>query len=281
LAHLSKRLLVLAGALASMAAEPAEAGTFHVYGLGMNGAGCPNGWQAQSSPAARFRHSSSCSRWEVRSVRDGKALKHGNSAGISMVAGSGARFTGFSVRSQGTARNGAYWNVAMCRTPYANCQTHFPRTGTWDETEVQLGTLMPGGSAYYAQHVWAGARCGQTTCADSTSAGRAVNVAHFQTHAVVEDYTTPGKPSIGIAVHQRVPADGSPAVAGGKGAVLCSVGNQLVKHHGYGLGSLRAKHHFRAANLCIGACRIRRQFPFHQFCQRYTQPPTVAQKLVC
>ena len=49
MAHLSKRLLVIAGALASMVAEPAEAGTFHVYGLGMNSAGCPNGWQAQSS----------------------------------------------------------------------------------------------------------------------------------------------------------------------------------------------------------------------------------------
>ncbi len=197
MANLSRRLLVLAGALASMGAEPAAAGTFHVYGLGMNGAGCPNGWQAQSSPPDRFRHTSTCSRWETRSVRDGKALKQGNSAGISMVAGTGARFTGFSVRSEGTARNGAYWNVAMCTTPFANCQTHFPRTGTWGETEVQLGTLMPGGSAYNAQHVWAGARCGQSSCADSTAAGRAVNVAHFQTHAVVDDYTPPAKPGVG------------------------------------------------------------------------------------
>jgi hypothetical protein len=180
-----------------MGAEPAAAGTFHVYGLGMNGAGCPNGWVAQSSPADRFRHSSSCSRWEIRSVRDGKALKQGNAANISMVTGTGARFTGFSVRSEGTARNGTYWNVAMCATPYANCQTHFPRTGTWGETEVQLGTLRPGGSAYFAQHVYAGVRCGQSSCADSTSAGRAVNVAHFQTHAVVDDYTPPGRPGVG------------------------------------------------------------------------------------
>ncbi len=163
----------------------------------MNGAGCPNGWVAQSSPADRFRHSSSCARWEIRSVRDGKALKQGNAANLSMVTGTGARFTGFSVRSEGTARNGTSWNIAMCRTPYANCQTHFPRTGTWDETEVQLGTLMPGGSAYHAQHVYAGARCGQSSCPDSTSAGRAVNVAHFQTHAVVDDYTPPGKPGVG------------------------------------------------------------------------------------
>ena len=106
LAHISRRLLVLAGALASMAAEPAAAGTFHVYGLGMNGAGCPNGWQAQSSPAQQFRHHNYCSSWEIRSVRDDKALRRGDAAGTSMYAGTGARFTGFSIRSRGTARNG-------------------------------------------------------------------------------------------------------------------------------------------------------------------------------
>ena len=61
-----------------------------------------------------------------------------------MVAGTGARFTGFSIRSSGTAQNGVIWKMAMCATPFANCQTHFPKQGTWTETETQLGSLDAG-----------------------------------------------------------------------------------------------------------------------------------------
>jgi hypothetical protein len=197
LAHLSRRLLVLAGALASMAAEPASAGTFHVYGLGMNGAGCPNGWQAVSSPPERFRHENACSRWEIKSRQSGTALRRGDAVGMSMFAGTGARFTGFSIRSSGTARNGTSWTALMCETEFRNCGGLFPASGTWDETEYWVGTLSPSGSPYYAQHLWAGARCNQDKCPDSTSAGRAVNVTHVQSHAVVDDYTPPGRPGVG------------------------------------------------------------------------------------
>ena len=197
MAHLPTRLLTAGLVLAGLAAQPAAAGTFHVYGLGMNGAGCPNGWQAQASPSARFSHSNQCSHWEIRSVRDGTALKQGDSVGTSMYAGTGSRFTGFSIRTHGTARNGTYWNAAMCTTPFANCQTHFPKTGTWNEAEVALGNLAPGGSAFNAQHLWVGAKCAESSCPDSTSAGRAVNVTHLQSHAIVDDYTAPGQPSIG------------------------------------------------------------------------------------
>jgi len=194
LAHHSRRLLVLTGVLASVATEPAAAGTFHVYGLGMNGAGCPNGWQAQATAPDRFRHSSSCGRWDIRSARDGRALRRGNSAGIGMATAPGARFTGFSIRSSGTAHNGAFWSVAMCAKPAAHCQIHFKRTGAWNETGVQLGTLARRGAPYYGRYVWAGATCGESSCPDSTR--RAVNVRHVQSHAVVEDYTPPGRPTV-------------------------------------------------------------------------------------
>jgi len=163
----------------------------------MNGAGCPNGWQAQSSPAQQFRHHNYCSSWQIRSVRDDRALRRGDSAGTSMYAGTGARFTGFSIRSRGTARNGTSWNIAMCRTPYASCAQYLPQSGSWNERQAQLGTLAPGGSASYAQHLWAGVRCNQDKCPDSTSAGRAVDVTHLESHAVVEDYTAPGTPAVG------------------------------------------------------------------------------------
>ncbi|MGH2838200.1 MAG: hypothetical protein ACRDJY_07620, partial [Thermoleophilaceae bacterium] len=70
MAHLLKRLVVAGLALAGVGAEPAAAGTFHVYGLGLNGAGCPNGWRAQQAPSDRFRQGDFCSRWEIQSVRD-------------------------------------------------------------------------------------------------------------------------------------------------------------------------------------------------------------------
>ncbi|MGH2837715.1 MAG: Ig-like domain-containing protein, partial [Thermoleophilaceae bacterium] len=192
-----KRLVVAGLALAGIGAEPAAAGTFHVYGLGLNGAGCPNAWQAQQAPADRFRQGNYCSRWEIQSVRDGTALQQGAFAGTSMFAGTGARFTGFSIKSHGTARNGTSWKMAMCATPFASCTGWFPQSGTWGETEYQLGSLSPGGSPIYAQHLWAGASCDASSCADSSAAGRAVQITHLESHAVVDDYTPPGAPSLG------------------------------------------------------------------------------------
>jgi hypothetical protein len=88
------------------------------------------------------------------------------------------------------------WNIAMCRTPYAGCGWYLPRDGTWNETEVALGSLFPGGSASYAQHLFAGVQCAQSSCPDSESAGRAVNLTQLRSHAVVDDYTPPGAASI-------------------------------------------------------------------------------------
>src|SRR5688572_26127809 len=101
-------LVTVALALAAFP-DPAAAGTFHVHGLGLNSAGCPNGWQAQTLSPQRFRQGDFCSRWEIQSVRDGTAIRSGEFAGASMFTGEGARFTGFAIRSQGTARNGTVW----------------------------------------------------------------------------------------------------------------------------------------------------------------------------
>ena len=196
MAHHFTRVVVTGLVLAGLGAEPAAAATFHVYGLGLNGAGCPNGWQAQAAPADRFRHGNFCSRWEIQSVRDGTALQQGAFAGTSMFTGNGARFTGFSIKSSGTAQNGTFWQMAMCATPFASCQNHFPKQGTWTETETQLGSLAPAGTPFHATHLWAGVTCPNSSCADSVPAGRAVQITHVESHAVVEDYTPPGAPSL-------------------------------------------------------------------------------------
>jgi len=197
LAHGCTRLIVaaMAIALAAVPAAPASAGTFHVYGLGLNSAGCPNGWKPHTFAADRFRQADFCSRWEIQSLRDGP-LREGDAAGASMFTDAGARFTGFSMRSHGTARNGTMWEIAMCPTPYVGCSRHWPHTGTWHDAELALGSLAPGGAPIYARHLWAGVTCIQDKCADSVSAGRAVQVTQRESHAVVEDYTAPGAPSV-------------------------------------------------------------------------------------
>ena len=196
MAHPSMRLVVAALVLAAIGAEPSAAGTFQVYGFGMNGAGCPNGWQGQKLPPDRFTQTNNCSSWEIRSVRDGKPLNRGDFAGTSMFAGAGAQFIGFSIKSSGTARNGTSWNIGMCATPFANCANWWPQSGSWGETEFGLGTLSPSGGAVPSQHLWAGVRCDASSCADSTSAGRAVQVVQRESHAVVDDYTPPATPSL-------------------------------------------------------------------------------------
>ncbi len=197
MAHRCMCVVIVGLALAGIAVEPSAAGTFHVYGLGLNGAGCPNGWQAQTLPPDRFRQGNFCSRWEIQSVRDGTALRQGDFAGTSMFAGTGARFTGFSIKSGGTARNGTIWTMAMCATPFAGCIQHWPKQGSWGEDETSLGSLVSGGSPYHATHLWAGVSCTTSSCADSTASGRAVQIKHIESHAVVEDYTAPAAPSLG------------------------------------------------------------------------------------
>ena len=158
MAHLFKRLVVVGLALAGIGAEPATAGTFHVYGLGLNGAGCPNGWQAQQIPADRFRQGNFCSRWEIQSVREG-SLQRGDFAGTSMFAGAGARFTGFSIKSYGTARNGTTWKMAMCQTPFAGCTGLVPAVGLVGRDRVPARHPARAASPVYAQHLWAGVSC--------------------------------------------------------------------------------------------------------------------------
>jgi hypothetical protein len=112
-----------------------------------------------------------------------------------MYAADGTRFTGFSMKSSGSARSGAIWKIAMCRTPYAGCQSVWPRSDTWDSTD-SLGSLATNGVPYHAQHLWAGAECAASSCADGADAGRAVDVSHRESHVVVEDFTPPGAPTL-------------------------------------------------------------------------------------
>lgn len=190
------RALATALLLVTLAPATAAAGTFHVYGLGLNGAGCPSGWQAETWSASKFTQAAGCSTWQIESTRDGRSLANGDFAGASMYAPPGTRFTGFSMRSSGTTRNGAIWKIAMCQTAYASCQAFWPLSGSWNDTESALGSLAYGGAPLYAQHLWAGAQCGASSCADSADAGRAVDVTQMQSHAVVDDYSPPAAPSL-------------------------------------------------------------------------------------
>jgi len=187
--RLALMLLVVAGA----SAAPASAGTFHVYGLGLNGAGCPNGWHAQSSSPTKFLQANHCSSWDIRT--DGTTARN-NWGGASMFTDGGARFTGFSIRSSGTTRNGMYWRVSACNGFFTDCSSYWPigvSGGSWSDVEARLGTLA--GGSLTANHLYAGLWCGEATCEDAAGA-RAGSISQFESHAVVEDFTAPGLPSL-------------------------------------------------------------------------------------
>jgi hypothetical protein len=193
-------LVLILVAVAAALPAPALAGTFHVYGLGLNSAGCPNGWQGQTFSPDRFRQRDLCSRWEIQSVRDGTPLRYGDFAGASMFTGEGAHFTGFSIRAFGAARNGVTWNMAMCKSAYMDCAQHWPRSGEFSDYETALGSAQSGGGPIRSRHLFAGVTCLASTCADSSEAGRAVQITHTESHAIVEDYTPPDAPSLtGVA----------------------------------------------------------------------------------
>lgn len=194
------RASITALLLAAILPATASAGTFNVYGLGVNGAGCPNGWQGQTFSPSKFRQTDYCSRWEIQSTRDGSPLRYGDFAGASMFTGEGAHFTGFSIRSSGATRNGVSWNMAMCRTAFMDCQQHWPRSGDMSDFEMALGSAQSGGGPVYARHIFAGVTCLASTCADSSDAGRAAQITHTESRAIVEDFTAPGAPSLaGVA----------------------------------------------------------------------------------
>ena len=165
-------------------------------GSGLNGAGCPNGWQAQVDTA--------------RPVPPGQLLlalgdpvgprRHGaagraTSPAPACTPATGARFTGLLdqlVRHGAERRDMGDGDVRdALRGLHASTSRSRARGA---ETETQLGSLASGGSPYYAKHLWAGVTCASSSCADSASAGRAVQITHVESHAVVEDYTPPGAP---------------------------------------------------------------------------------------
>ena len=164
----------------------------------MNGAGCPNGWQAQTQPADRFRQGTSARAGRSSRCATARRFRRATFGRDQHVRRATARASPASRSSRAAPRRTArIWQMAMCATPFASCQNHFPKQGTWAETETQLGSLAAGRvTPFHATHLWAGVTCTNSSCADSVSAGRAAQITHVESHAVVEDYTPPGAPSL-------------------------------------------------------------------------------------
>lgn len=181
-------------AVAAAGAPPASAGTYHVYGLGLNGAGCGGGWVAHTF-SDKFVQADRCTSWDIRTTRDGRPIPEGGAAGASMYTAVGARFTGFAIKSRGRAQNGVYWIFAMCSTSFSDCSGHIPQQGTWSETDFRLGSLL-NGYPRYARHVFAGLKCYEKSCPDSSTAGRAGDITQLHSQAAIEDFTAPGSPRL-------------------------------------------------------------------------------------
>jgi hypothetical protein len=182
--------------LAALAPATALAGTFDVHGLGLGGAGCPSGWHEHTFTPAKLNQETDCASWRIWSNRNGTPMTKGHGAAASMFAAEGARFTGFSIQTAGTARNGMAWQMGMCQESYSGCVGYPASRGTWFGNTPALGTLASPGAPQYARQLYAGVWCDAPSCPDDDTAGRAADVAIRSSHAVVEDFTAPGAPDL-------------------------------------------------------------------------------------
>ena len=161
----------------------------------MNGAGCPSGWQAQRSRPTGFAHGE-----PLLALGDPVgARRHGAQAGRlrghQHVRRRRARASPGSRSSRhGTARNGTYWRCRDVRDAVRELPAPTSRSRA-------RGARPRRGSAAWRR---AGRRstrriCGRVSSARSRAArtpraaGRAVQITHVESHAVVDDYTPPGR----------------------------------------------------------------------------------------
>lgn len=171
-------------------AAPAHAATFHVYGLGLNGASCDGGaWQALNFAPTRINQHNLCDQWHIGSVPN-VTLANGDVAGASMHAGAGAHFSGFAIKSSGRAYNGAVWEIAGCASTQS-CSGFFPQSGTWSTTGFGLGTLGLGGDLN-ASFLFFRLRCASAAgCAPGAGDNRAGLVINSESDAIVDDPSPP------------------------------------------------------------------------------------------
>src|SRR6516164_2362699 len=76
------------------------------------------------------------------------------------------------------------------------------------------------------------------------------------------------------AIRLPVPVHRYSTATVGKCAVLCCIGGQLVKDHGYRLTGPRVQYDFGTPDLSIVARGIRCELAPNELCQRYSLPPT-------
>ena len=140
-------------------------------------------------------------------------------AGTSMFTCPGARFTGFSIKSSGTAQNGTFWHMSHVRHAFATCQPPLPEAGHVERDRDAARQPRTRGHP-----VPRDAPLGGLTCPKRAAPTRfrpAAPAGHdVESHAVVEDYTLPGAPSLSGSDGDGTPARsncGTPASDAGSG----------------------------------------------------------------
>ena len=82
------------------------------------------------------------------------------SPGTSMFAGAGARFTGFSIKSHGTAQNGTTWQMAMCADAVRELPAALPAAGhVGRDRDRSSAAWRRAGRRSTRTHLWAGVSC--------------------------------------------------------------------------------------------------------------------------
>jgi hypothetical protein len=84
-----------------------------------------------------------------------------------------------------------------------------------------------------------------------------------------------------MTVQPPFPPDRDAPIFDGQGAMLCSVGNQLMENHPHCLTCLRLQYAVGTTDIGISPRRIGCQLTSDKSKQRYSSPSTLAQEFVC
>lgn len=174
-------------------AAPAAGRTYNVYGLGQNGAGCL-GWSAYTNAATKFTQYKSCTEWYTE-ARSRTAYAYGDLAGAAMRAPTGTVFTGFALDAQVTmdTRNGGpgfTWRMDSCPSS-GSCTARTVVNRSAARSRYVIGTLASQ-SSLSGRAIHFRLYCHQLGgCDHASNTSRPAFANHFNSHAVIDDYTRP------------------------------------------------------------------------------------------
>lgn len=179
-----------------LAPGAASARTYNVYGLGQNGAGC-DGWAASTNAASKFAQTQSCSGWYTE-AKARTTFKQSDLAGATMSAPYGTAIRGFAIDAainMATGTPGMTWRQTLYTA--SGYSANYVTDRTVARTRYMLGSLRSPGEQPRGTRVRFDLYCSNASgCKPTSSPGRLAHATMWNSHVVVDDYTSPRAASL-------------------------------------------------------------------------------------